>query len=94
MKDFFLTIYYFFVWRKYIKLNGYHLSKEENVALGRWKVIYPDGAISKPCFWDVACLRALEEPGSRVIYFGPNEEYIRRFPEFVSPNKEEKKANG
>lgn len=73
---FFKTVYYWFVRYYYFKQDGRHLSKEENYLQGKWIVKYEDGECSKPCFWDVAYLKTVEEPNSEIMYIGPGHEYL------------------
>lgn len=77
MITFFKTVYYWFVRYHHFKKDGRHLSKEENYATGKFIVRYEDGEHSKPCYWDVAHLKTLEEPGSEIIYIGPGAEYLK-----------------
>ena len=75
--NFFKFLYYWWIRHRSISHDGSHLSKRENIERGQWVVEYPDGDISKPCFWDVAYFRAIEEPGSYILYIGPHHEELR-----------------
>ena len=81
----FKVLYYFWIRHKFLKLDGRHLPKHDNVLYGKWIVKYPDGVTSKPSFWDVAYLRALEEPGSMILYIGPGAEYVSFLDSWKSP---------